>query len=63
MSSGPVCVMVLEGDNAVAIGRKMIDTTKLQTSCALGNMCYGSDSVESANREIVHWLKETDFNI
>jgi len=69
MSSGPVCAMVWSGDHSVAIGRKMLGATKPQDS-ALGtirgdfcidvgrNICHGSDSVESAQKEIKLWFKE-----
>ena len=26
------------------------------------NICHGSDSVDSANREIAHWFKENEIN-
>ena len=26
------------------------------------NICHGSDSVESANREIAHWFKQEEIN-
>merc|ERR1740130_331296 len=48
MSSGPVCAMVWEGDNAVATGRKMLGATK------------PSDSVESAEAEIKLWFKDEE---
>jgi len=67
MTSGPVCAMVWEGDNAVAAGRKMLGATKPFDSepgtirgdfCIdVGrNICHGSDSVESANNEIKLWF-------
>ncbi|TYZ63444.1 hypothetical protein PybrP1_007303 [[Pythium] brassicae (nom. inval.)] len=69
MSSGPVTAMVWEGTNVVAEGRKMLGATKPSES-ALGtirgdfcvevgrNVCHGSDSVESANKEIALWFPE-----
>ena len=73
MNSGPVCAMVWEGDNAVATGRKMLGATKPFDSepgtirgdfCIdVGrNICHGSDSVESANREIALWFGEAELN-
>ena len=73
MNSGPVCAMVWEGDNAVATGRKMLGATKPFDSepgtirgdfCIdVGrNICHGSDSVESANREIALWFSENELN-
>merc|ERR1719231_2246381 len=66
-ASGPVCCMVWEGDNAVLTGRKMLGATKPFDSepgtirgdfCIdVGrNICHGSDSVESANKEIALWF-------
>ncbi|KAG7380444.1 nucleoside diphosphate kinase [Phytophthora pseudosyringae] len=69
MSSGPVTCMVWEGTNAVLEGRKMLGATK-PTESALGtirgdfcvdvgrNVCHGSDSVESAEKEINLWFPE-----
>ena len=67
MNSGPVCAMVWEGNNAVATGRKMLGATKPFDSepgtirgdfCIdVGrNICHGSDSVESAEKEIALWF-------
>ena len=67
--SGPVCCMVWEGQNAVLTGRKMLGETKPFDS-AMGtirgdfcievgrNICHGSDSVDSANKEIALWFPE-----
>mmetsp|Transcript_14891 Transcript_14891/g.50341 ORF Transcript_14891/g.50341 Transcript_14891/m.50341 type:complete len:154 (+) Transcript_14891:53-514(+) len=69
MSSGPVVCMVWSGPNAVAEGRKMLGATEPSES-AMGtirgdfclqisrNVCHGSDSVESAEREIALWFPE-----
>merc|ERR1739846_297884 len=67
MCSGPVCAMVWEGDNAVVTGRKMLGATRPLDSepgtirgdfCIdVGrNICHGSDSVESATKEIQMWF-------
>jgi nucleoside-diphosphate kinase len=69
MLSGPVVSMVWEGKGAVVTGRKMLGATNPAES-APGtirgdfaietgrNICHGSDSVESAEREIALWFKE-----
>mmetsp|Transcript_9718 Transcript_9718/g.11229 ORF Transcript_9718/g.11229 Transcript_9718/m.11229 type:complete len:149 (-) Transcript_9718:76-522(-) len=69
MTSGSVCAMVWEGKNAVLEGRKMLGAT-MPSDSAMGtirgdfcievgrNICHGSDSVESANKEIAHWFPE-----
>jgi nucleoside-diphosphate kinase len=61
--------MVWEGNNVVLEGRKMLGATKPSES-ALGtirgdfcidvgrNVCHGSDSVDSANKEISLWFPE-----
>ena len=67
-SSGPVCCMVWEGTNVVLTGRKMLGATKPFDSAPgtirgdfcidVGmNVCHGSDSVESADKEIALWFK------
>lgn len=69
MSSGPVCCMVWEGQGAVKTGRVMLGATKPSDSAPgtirgdfavdVGrNICHGSDSVESAEREIALWFPE-----
>ena len=71
-ASGPVCCMVWEGDNAVKTGRKMLGATKPFDSepgtirgdfCIdVGrNICHGSDSVESANKEIALWFSDAEL--
>ena len=71
-SSGPVCAMVWEGDNAVATGRKMLGATKpfdSEPGTIRGDFCidvgrniiHGSDAVESANKEIALWFKEEEL--
>eukprot|EP00546_Thalassionema_frauenfeldii_P008217 CAMPEP_0178914646 /NCGR_PEP_ID=MMETSP0786-20121207/11550_1 /TAXON_ID=186022 /ORGANISM="Thalassionema frauenfeldii, Strain CCMP 1798" /LENGTH=148 /DNA_ID=CAMNT_0020587595 /DNA_START=46 /DNA_END=492 /DNA_ORIENTATION=- len=69
MTSGPVVAMVWEGANVVLEGRKMLGATKPAES-AMGtirgdycvevgrNVCHGSDSVESAQKEIALWFPE-----
>jgi len=71
-SSGPVLCMVWEGANVVLTGRKMLGATKPFDSnpgtirgdlCIdVGrNICHGSDSVESANKEIALWFKKEEL--
>lgn len=73
MTSGPVCVMVLEKQNAIADWRAMIgptDATKakathpnsIRAMCGLDsekNCVHGSDSLQSAHREISFFFEET----
>ena len=72
-SSGPVCAMVWEGDNAVATGRKMLGATKPADSepgTIRGDLCihvgrniiHGSDSVEAATNETNLWFKAEELN-
>ncbi|XP_003423874.4 nucleoside diphosphate kinase [Nasonia vitripennis] len=67
MSSGPVVPMVWEGLNAVKTGRVMLGETNPKDSAPgtiRGDFCiqvgrniiHGSDSVESANKEIKLWF-------
>ncbi|XP_043465230.1 nucleoside diphosphate kinase-like [Leptopilina heterotoma] len=67
MSSGPVVPMVWEGLNAVKTGRVMLGETNPKDSAPgtiRGDFCiqvgrniiHGSDSVESANKEIDLWF-------
>lgn len=72
MSSGPIVAMVWEGRNAVKQGRTMLGATNPCESAPgtirgdfgidLGrNVCHGSDSVESAEREIALWFKKEEL--
>ena len=69
MSSGPIVAMVWEGENVVKGGRKLLGETRPEDSLPgtirgdlclhVGrNVCHGSDSVESANKEIAFWFTE-----
>ena len=73
MLSGPVVGMVWEGKSVVATGRKMLGETNPLNSAPgtirgdfcidVGrNICHGSDSVESANKEIALWFKEGEVS-
>ena len=66
---GPVVCMVWEGDNVVKTGRVMLGATNPRDSAPgtirgdlcihVGrNICHGSDSVESAKKEIALWFPE-----
>ncbi|KAJ7581070.1 nucleoside diphosphate kinase [Mycena floridula] len=69
MAAGPVVGMVWEGLDAVKTGRVMLGATNPLASpvgsirgdfcLAVGrNICHGSDSVESAQKEIALWFPE-----
>jgi nucleoside-diphosphate kinase len=69
MSSGPVFAMILEGENAVKIVRLLNGATKVEealpgtirgdfASSTTFNIIHGSDSIESAKREIALWFPE-----
>lgn len=71
MSSGPVVPMVWEGLNVVKTGRVMLGATNPADSAPgtiRGDLCiqvgrniiHGSDSVESANKEISLWFTEKE---
>ena len=68
-ASGPVVAMVWEGHNVVLTGRKMLGATRPDDSAPgtirgdfaidVGrNVIHGSDSVDSANKEIALWFGE-----
>ncbi len=72
ITSGPVVAMVLEGDGAVAIVRKMMGKTNsaeaepgtIRGDLALTigrNVIHGSDSLESAKREIGFFFKPEEL--
>ena len=72
MMLGPVCQMVWEGSNVVLTGRKMLGATKpfdsnpgtIRGDFAIDvgrNIIHGSDSVESANKEIGIWFKHDEL--
>ncbi len=73
MASGPVVGMVWTGLNVVRAGRVMLGETNPQDSkpgSIRGDFCvqtgrnivHGSDSVESAEREIALWFKPEEVN-
>ena len=72
MTSGPVIVQVLEGDNAVARHREIMGATDpkkaapgtIRADLAASieeNVVHGSDSVENAAREIGYFFAETEI--
>jgi len=69
ITSGPLVALVLEGEQAVAAARQLIGATnpieantgsiRGDFAIAIGtNMVHGSDSTESATREIGVWFPE-----
>jgi nucleoside-diphosphate kinase len=72
ITSGPTVAMVLEGENAIAIVRNMIGALQ-PAEAASGtirgdftlevqkNLVHGSDSAESAEREIPIWFEPDEL--
>lgn len=72
MSSGPVMVQVLEGDNAIAVNREVMGATN-PAEAAPGtiradfaesidaNAVHGSDAPETAEREIEFFFREEEI--
>ncbi len=69
LSSGPIVVMVLEGNNAIAENRRIMGATdpnnaeegtlrKLYGISIDKNSVHGSDSVENAKKEISFFFKD-----
>ena len=69
LSSGPIIVMILEGDNAVLSNRKLMGATnpkeaeentirKLYGISIDKNSVHGSDSIENAKKEIKFFFKD-----
>ena len=69
LSSGPIVVMILEGDNAVLSNRKLMGATnpkeaaentirKLYGISIDKNSVHGSDSIENAKKEIKFFFKD-----
>ncbi len=72
MTSGPVCVQVLEGEDAVARNRELMGATNPQEAEAGtiradfaqsidANAVHGSDSSESAAREIAYFFSAAEI--
>lgn len=73
MTSGPVIVMVLEGDNAVKKNRELMgdtDPKKAQPGTIRSdfadsidaNAVHGSDSLENAIKEVAFFFAQTEIN-
>ena len=68
LSSGPIVVMILEGNNAVLLNRRLMGATdpknaeentirKLYGISIDKNSVHGSDSIDNANKEINFFFK------
>ena len=69
LSSGPIIVMILEGDDAISMNRKVMGATdpknagentirKLYGISIDKNSVHGSDSLENAKKEINFFFKD-----
>ena len=72
MTSGPILVQVLEGEDAVALNRKLMGATDPReaeagtiradfASSIDANAVHGSDSIESAEREIYYFFEDREI--
>lgn len=72
MTSGPVVVQVLEGENAVVLNRDLMGATNPDDAAegtlrkdfadSVGrNAVHGSDSIASAEREIAYFFETTEI--
>jgi nucleoside-diphosphate kinase len=72
MTAGPVVIMVLRGKNAIGVTRMLMGSTfgheaapgTIRGDYAISkrfNLLHGSDSVESAEREIAIFFKDNDI--
>ena len=72
MTSGPVFVQVLEGDNAIQKNRELMGATNPEEASEGtiradfaksidANAVHGSDSIESANREIEYFFSSEEI--
>ena len=73
MTSGPVMVQVLEGENAIARNREIMGATDpkkaapgtIRADLALSieqNVVHGSDAPETAEREIAYFFSTTELH-
>lgn len=73
MTSGPVVVQVLQGENAIAKNREIMGATDpkkaapgtIRADLALSieqNVVHGSDAPETAAREIAYFFSETELH-
>ncbi|TQV85719.1 nucleoside-diphosphate kinase [Exilibacterium tricleocarpae] len=72
MTSGPVVVQVLEGENAIALNRDLMGATNPREAAAGtiradfaqsidANAVHGSDGPESAAREVAYFFAEEEI--
>jgi nucleoside-diphosphate kinase len=72
MTSGPVVVQVLEGEDAIATNREVMGATNPEEAAEgtirkdfaesiEANSCHGSDGPETAAQEIAYWFAETEI--
>ncbi len=72
ITSGPVLLMCLEGENAVALNREIMGATdpakaaegtirKDFSESIDANAVHGSDSLQSAERELAYFFEKTDL--
>lgn len=72
MSSGPVVVMVLEGEHAISVNRKIMGATNFEEAEAgtirkefatsiERNVVHGSDGPETARTEIAYFFSSLDI--
>ena len=73
MTSGPVMIQVLEGENAIALNRELMGATNPQEAAAGtiradfaqsidANAVHGSDAPETAAVEIACFFSDNDIN-
>lgn len=73
MTGGPVVLMVLDGENAVALNREIMGATDPAKAAAgtlrkdfadsiEANAVHGSDSANSAQREIAYFFDKSEVN-
>ena len=72
MTSGPVVVQVLEGENAIALNRELMGATNPQEAAEGtiradfaesidANAVHGSDAPASAEREVAYFFEESEL--
>ncbi len=72
MTSGPVMVQVLEGENAIALNRELMGATNPKEAAegtiradfaetVDANAVHGSDSPASAEREVAYFFQTTEI--
>ncbi len=72
MTSGPVLVQVLAGDDAIAVNRDLMGATNPQDAAAGtiradfaetidANAVHGSDSAASAEREVAYFFEDSEI--